>query len=398
MAVWVSLMRQIKPWSAPLRAQLQNILRVPAPLSLKAPHIRGDGSVQAYWNAFVIASLPAWLAGLWSVGHLANLAIAQLQLRELPGWRAAILQHAGIGFEATNAFACFMHGFLWFLPVFVAALLAGAVCQALFARFRQRPVDDGLLYIAWFFALLMPATVPLFQVVLGMSFGIIMGKLIFGGSGRYLFNPALLGAAFLVFSYPGLVFGEGAWVPIPWYDQPTVLELVIDEGGFGVVAALDYRWLQLFLGNQPGSFGTTSVLAILLGAIWLVSIGVASWRVILGSFAGLTCTVLLFNFLGVENPLFAIPWYWHAVLGGFAFATVFIATDPVAGSLTHMGRWGYGVLVGVLTVIIRLANPSYYEGVMFAILLASTFAPLIDYAVVAQHVRSRKQQEKTSDL
>ena len=389
MHAWFSLVRRIKPWSAPLRAQLQNLLQVPAPPALKAPHIRSNANVQAYWNAFVIASLPACMVGLWSVGHQANLAIAQLQLRELPGWRAAILQHAGIGFEAGNAFACFMHGLLWFLPVFATALLAGAVCQALFARIRQRPVDDGLLYIAWFFSLLMPATVPLFQVVLGMSFGIIMGKLIFGGSGRYLFNPALLGAAFLVFSYPGLVFGEGAWVPVPGYDQPTVLELVTDEGGFGVVAALDYRWLQLFLGNQPGSFGTTSVLAILLGAVWLVWVGVASWRVSLGSFAGLTGTVLLFNFLGVENPLFAMPWYWHAVLGGFAFATVFIATDPVAGSLTHVGRWGYGILVGFLTVIIRLANPSYYEGVMFAILLASTFAPLIDYAVVVHHVRSR---------
>ena len=389
MHAWFSLVQRIKPWSAPLRAQFQHLLQVPAPPALKAPHIRSNANVQAYWNAFVIASLPACMVGLWSVGHQANLAIAQLQLRELPGWRAAILQHAGIGFEAGNAFACFMHGLLWFLPVFATALLAGAVCQALFARIRQRPVDDGLLYIAWFFSLLMPATVPLFQVVLGMSFGIIMGKLIFGGSGRYLFNPALLGAAFLVFSYPGLVFGEGAWVPVPGYDQPTVLELVTDEGGFGVVAALDYRWLQLFLGNQPGSFGTTSVLAMLLGAVWLVWVGVASWRVILGSFAGLTGTVLLFNFLGVENPLFAMPWYWHAVLGGFAFATVFIATDPVAGSLTHVGRWGYGILVGFLTVIIRLANPSYYEGVMFAILLASTFAPLIDYAVVVHHVRSR---------
>ncbi len=392
---WFSLMRQIKPWSNALQAQLENLFRVPAPLTLQAPHIRSEGSVQAYWNAFVIASLPAWLAGLWSIGHQANLAIAQLQLRELPGWRAAILEHAGIGFEATNVFACFSHGLLWFLPVFVTALLAGVVCQALFARFRQRPVDDGLLYIAWFFSLLMPATVPLVQVVLGMSFGVIMGKLIFGGSGRYLFNPALLGVAFLVFSYPGVVFGEGAWVPVPRYDQPTVLELVIDEGGFAVVAALDYRWLQLFIGNQPGSFGTTSVLAILPGAVWLVFTGAASWRVMLGSLAGLTGTVLLFSYLGTENPLFTIPWHWHAVLGGFAFGTVFIATDPVAGALTPLGRWGYGVLVGIFTVVVRLANPSYYEGVMFAILLASTFAPLIDHAVVAHHARLRHLREKS---
>ena len=396
MRAWHSMMRQIQPWACSLRVQFENLLRVPAPLSLQAPHVRGTGSVQAFWNTFVIASIPAWLTGLWNVGYQANLAIAQLQLRELPGWRAAILENAGIGFEASNIFACFIHGFLWFLPVFVTALLAGAICQALFSQIRRRPPDDGLLYIAWFFTLLMPATVPLLQVVLGMAFGVIMGKLVFGGSGRYLFNPALLGAAFLVISYPGLIFGPGAWVPVIGYEQPTVLELVIDEGGFAVFAALDYRWLQLFLGNQPGGFGTSSVLAILLGAAWLVFAGVASWRVILGSFAGLACTVFLFNFLGAENPLFAIPWYWHAVLGGFAFATVFIATDPVAGALTSPGRWTFGAMVGFFTVIIRLANPSYYEGVMFAILLASTFTPLVDHAVVALHARRRAAREQGS--
>lgn len=364
--------------------------RSPIAVTRTAPHVRTRDCVQGYWNAFVIASLPAWAAGLWSVGRETNLAIAQLELRALPGWQATVLTGSGIGFDAADPVACFIHGLLYFLPVLAVALAVGAAWQAAFAVLRRRPVDDGLLYTAWFLALLMPATVPLYQVALGMSFGIVVGKLIYGGSGRYLFNPALLGAAFLVFSYPDLVFGEGAWVPVPGFEQPTVLELVSEEGGLAVAAAVDYAWSDLLLGSRPGAFGTTSVLAILLGAAWLLFAGVASWRVMAGAVAGLVGTALLFNGLGAAHPLFDVPWHWHLVLGGFAFGAVFLATDPVAGAMTPAGRWGYGLLVGGLTVVIRLANPSHYEGVMFAILLASTFGPLIDHAVIARHVRKRR--------
>ncbi len=354
------------------------------------PHVRDANNVQRMWNYFVFASLPAWLIGLWSLGHQTNLAIADFKLEEVPGWRAWLLEHAGIGFDAYSVAACFLHGLLYFLPVFLVALTVGAIWESVFSSLRKKPVDEGLLYIAWFFALILPATVPMYQVVLGMTFGIVVGKLIYGGSGRYLVNPALLGVAFLVFSYPTLLFSEGAWVPVAGYDQPTVLELILDEGGLKVVAAVDYSYWQLFLGDRPGAVGAVSTLGGLIGALFLVWTGMASWRVMLGAVAGLIGVALLSNALAPGHELFAVPWYWQFVLGGFVFGAVFIATDPVAGPMTDPGRWGFGILVGGLTVLIRLVNPSYYEGVMFAILLACMFSPLIDFVVTELNIRRRK--------
>ncbi len=355
-----------------------------------APHIRDAGNVQRLWNCFVIASLPAWLIGLWSLGHQTNLAIADFQLEEVPGWRAWLLNHSGIGFDAFSVMGCFTHGLLYFLPIFLLALIVGAFWEAMFSAMRKRPVDEGLLFIAWFFALMMPATVPMYQVALGMTFGIVVGKLIYGGSGRYLVNPALLGVAFLVFSYPALLFGEGAWVPVAGYDQPTVLELVIDEGGLKVVDAVGYSYWQLFIGDRPGAVGVVSTLGALLGALFLVWTGTASWRVMLGALIGLVGMSLLGDALAPGKVLFAVPWYWQFTLGGFVFAAVFLATDPVAGPMTDPGRWGFGLLVGGLTMLIRLVNPSYYEGVMFAILLASMFSPLIDFVVAELNIRRRR--------
>lgn len=355
-----------------------------------APHIRDTNNVQRMWNYFVIASLPAWLIGLWSLGHQTNMAIADFQLEEVSGWRGWLLTQSGVGFDASSIGACFLHGLLYFIPIFIVALVVGAFWEALFASLRKKPVDEGLLVIAWLFALLLPATVPMYQVILGMTFGIVVGKLIYGGSGRYLVSPALLGLAFLVFSYPILLFGEGAWVPVAGYDQPSVLELVTDEGGLSVVAAVDYTYWQLFIGDKPGAVGVVSTLGALLGAVFLMFAGVASWRVILGSAAGFIGIALISNVVAPGNDLFSVPWHWHIVLGGFVFGTVFIATDPVAGPMTNPGRWGFGILVGSLTMVIRLINPSYYEGVMFAILLACMFSPLIDFVVIELNIRRRK--------
>lgn len=183
---------------------------------------------------------------------------------------------------------------------------------------------------------------------------------------------------------------EGVWVPVEGYDQPTVLELVTDEGGVSVITAVGYDFWQLFMGDRPGSFGVVSVFGSLLGALFLVWTGMASWRIMLGAFLGMFSTALIFNAIAPDNILFSIPWYWHFVLGGFVFGVVFVATDPVAGPMTDPGRWGFGLLVGVLTVLIRVGNPSHYEGVMFAILLASMFSPLIDYVVTELNIRRRK--------
>jgi Na+-transporting NADH:ubiquinone oxidoreductase subunit B len=366
-------------------------------ITRSAPHIRDANNVQRLWNYFVIASLPAWLIGLWSLGHQTNLAITDFQLEEVPGWRAWFLTQSGMGFDAFSIFSCFLHGLLYFLPIFLVALIVGALWEAVFATLRKKPVDEGLLAIAWLFALMMPATVPMYQVGLGMSFGIVVGKLIYGGSGRYLVSPALLGVAFLVFSYPSLLFSAGAWVPVAGYDQPSVLELVTDEGGLQVVAAVDYSYWQLFVGDRPGAVGAVSTLGALLGAIFLVLTGMASWRVMLGAVVGLVGVVMISNAIAPDSGLFAVPWYWHFVLGGFVFGTVFIATDPVAGPMTNPGRWGFGLLVGALTMLIRLVNPSYYEGVMFAILLASMFSPLIDSVVIELNIRRRRLRLQGAD-
>jgi Na+-transporting NADH:ubiquinone oxidoreductase subunit B len=380
----------MKDWLAALSTFPSRFLWSSNAVTRSAPHIRGSNSVQRVWNTFVIASLPALVIGLWNLGYQINMAISDFQVEEVSGWRGWLLTESGIGFDAGSISACFIHGFLYFLPVIAVALAVGAFWEVLFARLRKKPVDEGLLAIAWLFALMLPATVPMYQVALGMTFGIVIGKLIFGGSGRYLLSPALLGLVFLVFSYPNLLSGEGAWVPLAGYDQPTVLELLTDEGGLSVITAVDYNYWQLFIGNQPGAIGVVSTLGILLGAFFLVLTGVASWRIMLGAAAGFIGTALISNSIAPDHYLYSVPWYWHMVLGGFVFGTVFIATDPVAGPMTNPGRWGFGVLVGSLTMVIRLFNPSYYEGVMFAILLASIFSPLIDFIVIELNVRRRK--------
>jgi len=354
------------------------------------PHIRDANNVQRLWNYFVIASIPAWLIGLWSLGHQTNLAIADFALDPAPGWRAWLLARMGVGFDPFSVMDCVAHGALYFLPIFGVALLVGAFWESVFAAFRRKPLDEGLLYIAWFVALMMPADAPLYQVAHGMSFGIVFGKLIYGGSGRYLVNPAMFAIAFLVFSYSELMFGEGAWVPVAGYDQPTVLELVTEEGGLRVIPAVDYSYWQLFLGDRPGAVGVVSVLGAAIGAVFLIWTGMASWRVIAGSLLGLIGVSLLGNAIAPDHLILSIPWYWHLVLGGFAFGTVFIATDPVTGAMTDPGRWGFGLLVGGLTVVIRLGSVSYYEAMIFAILLASLFSPLIDYVVVQLNIRRRR--------
>ena len=354
------------------------------------PHIRDANSVQRLWNYFVLASLPAWLIGLWSLGHQTNMAITDFNLETVPGWRGWFLQQANIGFDAFSPVACVLHGLLYFLPIFLVALVVGALWESIFAVVRRRPLDEGLLVTAWLFALMMPASVPLYQVALGMSFGIVVGKLIFGGSGRYLVNPALLGLAFLVFSYPALLFGIGAWVPVAGYDQPTVLELVMEEGGAAVISATDYTFWHVFIGDRPGAVGVVSTLGALMGAIFLIYTGMASWRVMLGALIGLFGAAMISNAIAPDNAMAAVDWYWQFVLGGFVFGVVFLATDPVAGPMTDPGRWGFGLLVGVLTVLIRVTESSYYEGVMFAILLASMFSPLIDFVVTELNIRRRR--------
>ena len=380
-----------------LRTMVDRFLWSSHTVTRTAPHIRDANNVQRMWNYFVVATLPALIIGLWSLGHQTNLALADLHIHNPGGWRAEFLAWSGIGFSPFSVWACFVQGLLFFLPVLLTALLVGAFWEAVFATFRKRPVDEGLLVTAWLLAMILPATVSMYQVALGMSFGIVVGKLIYGGSGRYLVNPALLGLTFLVFSYPHMLFAEGAWVPVLNYDQPTVLELITDEGGLPVVSAVDYSYWHLFFGDRPGSMGGVSTFGALLGGLFLVWSGMASWRVMLGALIGLVLMSLACNAIAPDHELFSLPWFWQLMLGGFVFGTVFLATDPVAGPMTDPGRWGFGLLVGALTVLIRVGNPSHYEGVIFAILLASMFSPLIDYVVTEMNIRKRRMRQQEAE-
>jgi Na+-transporting NADH:ubiquinone oxidoreductase subunit B len=357
-----------------------------------APYIRDAASVQGILNNFVIATIPCWLIGLWSLGYQSNLAMLELELTNLPGWRGGILSGWGIGYDPENILACFAHGFLYFLPIFLLALLVSSFWDAIFSVVRRRPLDEGLLAFAWLFVLMLPAGAPLYQVALGMTFGIVMGKHVFGGSGHYLVNPALLAVTFLWLAYPDVVFGESNWLPVPGFEQTSALDLAA-AGGIEAVLASGLTWWDSFLGVRPGPIGMTSVLGCLLGALYMIVTGTVSWRVISGVLLGIVATTLVFNFLtGDGKQMFEIPWTWHVVLGGLAFGTVFLATDPVAGAMTNSGRWVFGAFVGLLVIVIRVTNPASSEAILFAVFLASLFSPIIDFVVVELNIRRRKQR------
>lgn len=375
-----------------LRLMAQRFLFSSPAVTRSSPHVRDGNNIQGVWNSFVIASLPALLLGTWNLGLQINLAKERLGDFENSGWREMVMASLGFGHDFSSVADCLVLGLLWYLPVFFLALGVSAFWEALFATTRHKPLGEGVLLTPWLFSLMLPAGVPLAQAALGISFGVVVGKLIYGGSGRYLVSPALLGVVFLLIAYPAVFTSGGGLVPLPGYEQPAVLELMLAEGGLSVVSTVGYSGWHVFAGAHPGAMGTTSALAILLGAAYLLWVGAASWRVMLGALLGLVSAVTVFNLAPGDSPVFALPWYWHAMLGSFAFSVVFIATDPVAGAMTNAGRWGYGVMVGVLTVLIRNTNPSFSDGVLFAILLASLFSPLIDYLVIESNIRRRRRR------
>jgi Na+-transporting NADH:ubiquinone oxidoreductase subunit B len=235
----------------------------------------------------------------------------------------------------------------------------------------------------------LPPSTPLWQVALGIIFGVVIGKEVFGGTGKNFLNPALTGRAFLYFAYPAQMSGDAVWTAIDGYSGATPLALGA-SGGVDAIQSSGYSWMQTFLGVIPGSLGETSTLAILISASFLIFTRIASYRIIFGVFFGMVATSLLFNFIGSDtNPMFSVPWYWHLTMGGFAFGMVFMATDPVSAAMTNKGRWIYGFLIGFMAVMIRVVNPAFPEGIMLAILFGNIFAPLIDHFVVQSNIKRR---------
>lgn len=342
----------------------------------------------------VVALIPSVAVGVWNTGHQASAAIVELGAAAPADWRVATLE--GLGLGQWGILSDVIHGALYVVPLLVVATLLGYAWEYLFARVRRRPMGPDTLVTVLIFTLLLPPATPLWQCALGVSFAMVFGKLIFGGTGRNFLNPALTGLAFLYFSFPTHMVGDPMWPLVAGYAGTTAYAIAA-EGGMPALVAAGFTWWDAFLGRVPGLLGQTSVLAALIGAAILIWRRIASWRIMLGMLVGAATMGLVFNAaeLGAHSA-FTVPWHWHLVLGGVAFGAVFVATDPVSAPMTDPGRWLYGSLIGIAVVVIRLVNPAHPDGVLLAVLLGNLCAPLIDHFTIRLHVRRRAYRRSDS--
>ncbi len=343
-------------------------LRVPATVTAKGSHVRDAIDIKRVMIIVVLALVPAALFGMWNVGYQHDLAVG-----DLPGfWRQ------------------FWWGFLKVLPLYLVSYIVGLAIEFAGAQIKGEEVNEGYLVSGFLIPLIVPVDVPLWMLAVAVAFAVIFGKEVFGGTGMNFLNPALLARAFLFFSYPSKMSGSEVWIAhrcgADAITGATPLTFLGD--GMDALGANGYTFWNMFAGTIPGSVGETSVIAILIGAFIILWTGVASWKIMLSSVAG----ALLVGWIGTLCGVTDIPAYYQLVMGGFAFGTVFMATDPVTSAQTETGKWIYGFLVGALCVTVRFFNPGYAEGMMLAILLMNTFAPLIDHCVTSSAAKRRAKK------
>ena len=360
----------------------------PPDVTRHAPHIRDALDLKRVMITVVFAVMPALIVGMWNTGYQGNMALAAVGLEDIGGWRAGLLALLGAGYDPNSLYDCIMHGFVFFIPIYVVTMAAGGFWEVLFAGIRNHEVNEGFFVTSMLYALILPASIPLWQVAVGISFGVVVGKEVFGGTGKNFLNPALVGRAFLYFAYPAQISGDAVWTTVDGYSGATALGVSAIDGMAGIAEA-GFTWTQAFIGQIPGSIGETSAIACFLGGLMLIYTRIASWRIIVSVFLGLIIPSLLFSGVASDNPMMSMPWHWHIVLGGFAFGAVFMATDPVSAAQTDTGKWIFGFLIGFLTWLIRVVNPAFPEGIMLAILLANVFAPVIDHFVVQANIKRR---------
>ena len=377
----------------PLFEAIESFFFWPDKTTDTAPHVRDSMDLKRMMGVVVVALLPCVFVAMWNTGYQANLALESVGADSVPGWRGALLSMAGIGCQSGSFVANLLHGALYFLPVYIVTMTAGGLWEVLFSCVRRHEVAEGFLVTGLLFPLTLPPGIPLWQVAVGISFGVVMAKELFGGTGRNFMNPALAARAYVFFAYPAQLSGDKVWVAfggVDGFTQATPLAAARDSV---TVGAFDYGWepwIQSFLGTIPGSMGETSTLACLIGAAILIASGIGSWRIMVSMLAGAFATAGLFFAIGSDtNVMFQMPPHWHLVTGGFAFGLVFMATDPVSSAQTNIGRWIYGFLIGAVCILIRVVNPAYAEGAMLAILLGNVFSPIIDYCVIESNVRKR---------
>lgn len=372
----------------PLYEAVDAFLFTPSSVNPGPTHVRDGIDLKRLMSVVIVALVPCIWMAFWNTGYQANLAMAQTGVAAAPGWRGAVIATLGCGYDPGSLWANLVHGGLYFLPVYLVCMLVGTLWEVLFAAVRKHEVNEGLLVTGMLFPLTLPPTIPLWQVALGISFGVVIGKEVFGGTGKNFLNPALTARVFLYFAYPVQISGDAVWVAVDGYTRATPMALA-KTGGLEALGQ-SVSWTQAFLGTIPGSMGETSTLACLIGAAVLLLTGVGSWRIMLSMVLGTVAFAELLHAVGSDtNPMFQISGAWHLVLGGFAFGAVFMATDPVSAAMTETGKWIYGLLIAFMTVLIRVINPAFPEGVMLAILFGNVFGPVIDHFVLQANIRRR---------
>lgn len=375
------------------------LLFTPGDVTKNASHVRDAADLKRVMITVVLALIPCILVAMVNTGYQANLALFEAG-NSAAGWRGAIIDTLGIGYSPGNPLSNLIHGALYYLPVLLVTFIVGGHIEVLFAIVRKHEINEGFLVTGMLFPLVLPPTIPLWQVAIGIAFGVIAGKEIFGGTGKNIFNPALMARAFLFFAYPAQISGDKVWTAVSEANAPDGFSGATALGNVSVlptgsdwrsgVEELDISWLDAFLGSIPGSMGETSTFAILLGAIVLIATGIGSWRIMAGVFLGSMAAVFTMNLIGSEtNQLINMPFHWHMVLGGWAFGLVFMATDPVSAAYTNTGRWIYGLFIGGIAMIARVINPAFPEGMMLAILFMNAFAPTIDYLMIRSNIKRR---------
>jgi Na+-transporting NADH:ubiquinone oxidoreductase subunit B len=439
----------------PLYEAHDTFLFTPGETTKGGTHVRDAIDLKRMMSVVVVALIPCVFMALYNTGFQANLiydtAIEKMQQQQgssfdleaakvalkitppaeattsdyvlrvftsnekLPNWRMPILEWFGFDWTDAGTFSgnflspthlgkALLHGALYFFPIWLMGLAAGGLCEAFFAMIRRHEINEGFLVTSSLLPLTLPADMPLWQVALGMIFGVVVGKEVFGGTGKNFLNPALTARAFLYFNNAPFISGDNCWTSVDGYSGATGLGALAVKGTGGDVAGTlaqmkgtvagqvieqPLTWWDAFIGNMHGSMGETSALACLIGAVILIASGIGSWKIMAGSVIGLCGFSFLLSQVQSDIGISAATPMWHLVLGGFAFGTVFMATDPVSASMTEAGKWIYGALIGFMTVLVRALNPGYAEGIMLAILFANCCAPLIDYCVVQANIKRR---------
>jgi Na+-transporting NADH:ubiquinone oxidoreductase subunit B len=381
----------------PLWEAQDTFLFTPGSVTKTGSHVRDALDLKRMMITVVVALIPAVLMAMYNTGYQANFYIAEQGAQAFDNWRTAVMTMLGLGFDPGNILSCVVHGILWYLPLVVVTLAVGGGIEAVFCIVRRHEINEGFLVTWMLFPLIVPPTLPLWQAGVGIAFGVFIGKEVFGGTGMNILNPALTARAFLFFAYPAYISGDKVWVAAQTdgASGATALGELANATGEAITQPVafiseHYTWLQAFVGGIPGSMGETSALACLFGALVLIATGIGSWRIMVGAVIGTAATSLLLNLVGSEtNALMNLPFWWHMVFGGWAFGIVFMATEPVTAPYTERGRLVYGVLIGVMCMLVRIVNPAYPEGVMLAILLMNVFAPLIDHVSISANIKRR---------